>query len=117
MDEQQLENLAREYAEEATKPQKSDPDMSCSDLNEMKRDVVEYAKEIIHWLSKRFYFADKEQAGNMYREAVEGKCQLEKMRPQNIYIKNAIAMRTGMNMGSFLTLEVLFPEIAKETKV
>lgn len=61
MDEQQLENLAREYAEEATKPQKSDPDMSCSDLNEMKRDVAEYAKEIIHWLSKRFYLVDKKR--------------------------------------------------------
>lgn len=102
MDEQQLENLAREYTEE---------------VYNGDTDFTDEAEQLIHWLSKRFYFAEKEQAGNMYREAVEGKCQLEKMRPQNIYIKNAIAMRTGMNMGSFLTLEALFPEIAKETEV
>ena len=47
-------------------------------------------------------------------EAAEGKCELEKRRPQNIYAKNSIAMRIGINFGSVHRLKSLFLEITKE---
>lgn len=44
----------------------------------------------------------------MYKEAVEGKCELEKMQPQNTYAKNTIAMRIGVNTGCMCTLKAIF---------
>ncbi len=46
----------------------------------------------------------------------DGKCELEKMRPQNSYAKNSIAMRIGVNFGCEHTLKSLFPEIAKKVE-
>lgn len=51
---------------------------------------------------------EKERVRKMYKEAVEGKCELEKMQPQNTYAKNSIAMRIGVNTGCILTLESIF---------
>ena len=50
----------------------------------------------------------------MYKEAAEGKCESEKMRPQNTYAKNSIAMRIGVNFGCVHTLKSLFPDLGKE---
>lgn len=59
-------------------------------------------------LASRLTAEEKERVRNMYKEAVEGKCELEKMQPWNTYAKNSIAMRIGVNMGCILTLESIF---------
>lgn len=59
-------------------------------------------------LSSRLTAEEKEMVRKMYKEAVEGKCELEKMQPQNTYAKNSIAMRIGVNMGCILTLKSIF---------
>lgn len=59
-------------------------------------------------LRDRLTEAEKERVRNMYKEAVEGKCELEKMQPQNTYAKNSIAMKIGVNMGCILALESIF---------
>lgn len=59
-------------------------------------------------LTSRLTADEKERVRKMYKEAVEGKCELEKMQPQNTYAKNSIAMRIGVNMGCILTFESIF---------
>lgn len=59
-------------------------------------------------LRDRLTEAEKERVRKMYKEAVEGKCELEKMQPQNTHAKNSIAMKIGVNMGRILALESIF---------
>lgn len=59
-------------------------------------------------IASRLTSEEKERVRKVYKEAVEGKCELEKMQPQNTYAKNSIAMRIGVNMGCILTLESIF---------
>jgi hypothetical protein len=71
------------------------------------------AKSVLSWLfakplRDRLTAEEKERVRKMYKEAVEGKCELEKMQPQNTYAKNSIAMRIGVNMGCILALESIF---------
>lgn len=72
-------------------------------------------------LRDRLTEAEKEMVREMYKESVNGKCELENMRPQNTYAKNSIAMRIamriGVNTGCALTLEAIFgKEMFNENK-
>lgn len=103
----QLTSLAREYAEEATKADAGDPNLSASDLNGIKRDVAEYAEEVISFLLRRF-------------------CLVEKSRIQEEYQKAQTQIKDGKELGIHVLvtlggakealLESLFPEIAKEVE-
>lgn len=69
-------------------------------------------KDVLTWLfhiplSERLTAEDKERMRTMHK-AVEGKCELEKMQPQNTYAKNAVAMRIGVNTGCMSTLKAIF---------
>ena len=114
MTDPEITALARGYAEEVTKTDGIDPNLSASDLNGIKHDIAEYAEEIIRFLLHRFCLVEKSKLTKMYKEAVDGKCELEKMQPQNTYVKNSILMKVGMNAGCAYTLKSLFPGIAKE---
>ena len=43
---EEITKLAEEYAEDATKADAGDPDLSASDLNGIKRDLAEYTEEV-----------------------------------------------------------------------
>ena len=71
MTDQEINDLAREYAEEATKADAGDPNLSASDINEIKRDVAEYAEEILRFLSQRFCLVEKSKATEICRLTLE----------------------------------------------
>lgn len=81
MDEQQLENLAREYTEE---------------VYNGNTDFTDEAKQVIQWLSKRFYLADKKR--------VEELDLAFRAKQYDMVVLNSEK------------LAYLFPEIAKETE-
>lgn len=111
----QIAALAREYAEEMIKGKPSEELPNCL-KNSMLTMNTEYVAEIFRWLLRRYCLVEKSKVEQMYKEAAEGNCKLEKMRPQNTYAKNSIAMRIGVNFGCVHTLKSLFPEIAKEVQ-
>lgn len=105
--------LAHEYAEEIY------PHEEGEDLGQMeflRTSAAKHIKASLKMLSRRFCLVEKSKLEQMYKEAVEGKCELEKMQPQNTYAKNSILMKVGMNAGCAYTLKSLFPEIAKEVE-
>lgn len=112
MSDTEITALAREYAEESAQEAgvEFDP-QDCACIN-----CVIETKDVIKFLLRRFCLVEKSKVEQMYKEAAEGKCELEKMRPQNTYAKNSIAMRIGVNFGCVHTLKSLFPEIGKEVE-
>lgn len=62
---EEITKLAEEYAEDATKADASDPDLSASDLNGIKRDVAEYAEEVIRWLLRTHCIVSKEKVAEI----------------------------------------------------
>lgn len=115
MDNDQITALAREYAEEMIKGKPSEELPNCL-KNSMLAMNTEYVAKIFHWLTRRYCLVEKSKVEQMYKEAVDGKCELEKMQPQNTYAKNSILMKVGMNAGCAYTLKSLFPEIGKEVE-
>lgn len=71
MNEQEITALAREYAEEATKADASDPNLSNTDLNGIKHDVAEYAEEVIRFLLRRYCLVEKSKATDLCRLTLE----------------------------------------------
>lgn len=98
----EITNLSREYAEEATKADAGDPNLSTSDLNGIKRDVAEYAEEVINFLLRRFYFVEKETVHKEYDLA------------EKLWIKSACATTEEFNMGRMNAIESLFPNIKEK---
>lgn len=49
MTKEEISALPYEYAEEATKTDASDPNLSDSDLQSIKHDIAEYAEEILRY--------------------------------------------------------------------
>ena len=107
IDNDQITALAREYAEEATKADASDPNLSATDLNGIKHDVAEYAEEVISFLLRRFCLVEKAR--------VE-----EKLKAVNNQIKSGeelgLNRLTAVGHTNKALLSVLFPEIAKEVE-
>ncbi len=68
---EEITKLAEEYAEDATKVMAGDPDLSASDLNGIKRDVAEYAEEIIRWLLRTHCIVSKDKAAELCRLTLE----------------------------------------------
>lgn len=71
MSNEEITALAREYAEEATKADASDPNLSDSDINGIKRDVAEYAVEVIRFLLQRYCLVEKSKATELCRLTLE----------------------------------------------
>lgn len=114
MDNKAITALAREYAEIAC------PEFKYKGDKEWRKDDIKIEtlsnEAFLTWLLRRFCLVEKSKLEQMYKEAVAGKCELEKMRPQNTYAKNSILMKVGINAGCACTLKFLFPEIAKEVE-
>lgn len=100
MDNDQLTALAREYAEETTKTDAGDPNLSASDLNGIKHDVVEYAEEVITFLLRRFCLVEKSKVEDIHKGI------LVQLDPKNFGY-------SPYNQGRIDLLKSLFPEIAK----
>lgn len=67
----EIAKLAREYAEEATKADADDPNLSASDLNGIKRDVAEYAEQVISWLLRTHCIVSKEKVRKLHNNELE----------------------------------------------
>lgn len=116
MNNNQITALAREYAEEKGRVMEQKQSLpSCLVKEVMEMDATELTR-FLQWLSRRYCLVEKSKVEQMYKEAVDGKCELEKMQPQNTYAKNSILMKIGMNAGCAYTLKSLFPAIAKEVE-
>lgn len=112
-DDKEITALAREYAEEIY------PHEEGEDLGQMeflRTSATKHIEASLKMLSRRYCLVEKSKVEQMYKEAADGNCKLEKMRPQNTYAKNSIAMRIGVNFGCVHTLKSLFPEIGKEVE-
>lgn len=106
MSEEEITALAREYAEEATKADAGDPNLSATDLNGIKHDVAEYAEEVIRFLLRRYCLAAKDVVKNFYQS------RKDFLAHQNEYdrdIVNDIWIEVRL-------LSCMFPEIAKEVE-
>lgn len=98
MSKEEITALAREYAEEATKADASDPNLSDSDLNGIKRDVTEYAEEILRFLLRRYALVEKEK--------------LKAIRFRKVYSAEDVRSKFTEEC----LIDALFPEIAKEVE-
>lgn len=56
---EEISALVYEYAEEATKTNANDPNLSDSDLQDIKHDVAEHAEEIFCFLLRHYYLVKK----------------------------------------------------------
>lgn len=113
MTDTEITALAREYAEEIY-PHEEGEDLG--QMSFLRNNAIKHISSTLKMLLRRFYLVEKSEVEQMYKEAAEGKCELEKMQPQNTYAKNSILMKVGMNAGCAYTLKHLFPEIAKEVE-
>ena len=96
--------LAREYAEEVTKADAGDPNLSAADLNGIKHDVAEYAEEVITFLLRRYCLVEKSNALTAYKAMSDyGK-------------EKGVECAECANYAARVWMKRLFPEIAKEVE-
>lgn len=107
MTDPEITALAREYAEDATKTMVSDPNLSDTDINEIKRDVSEYAEEILRFLLRRFCLVEKSKVEDVYQRAKNTERDGEDL-------KLPLLCRTGRVQR--ILLESLFPSLGKEVE-
>ncbi|WP_305156223.1 hypothetical protein [uncultured Muribaculum sp.] len=69
---EEITKLAEEYAEDATKVMAGDPDLPASDLNGIKRDVAEYAEEVIRWLLRTHDIVKKSKMEEAEEVTIDG---------------------------------------------
>lgn len=105
MTDTEITALAREYAEEATKADASDPNLSATDLNGIKHDVAEYAEEVIRFLLRRYVLVEKSKVEEEYHEANICRTHVERYGAQ-----------WGALTAKMALMERLFPEITKEVE-
>lgn len=106
MDDNTITALAREYAEETTKTMTSDPNLTDSDINGIKRDVSEWAEEILRFLLRRYCLVEKRRV-------------IAELNAVDLSIKASmtfILKVTEVDMAKKELLHSLFPEIAKEVE-
>lgn len=92
----QITALAREYAGEATKVDASDPNLSDSEINSIRKDVAEYAEWVIRFLLRRY-------------------CLVEKSRLKKLDIAYR-AKEYDMVVLNKTDVDYLFPEIGEEVR-
>ena len=96
MTDPEITALARGYAEEATKTDGIDPNLSASDLNGIKHDIAEYAEEVIRFLLRRYTLVEKSK--------------LEELEiARRVKANGYVALKRS-------DADYLFPEIAKEVE-
>lgn len=108
MTDKEITSLAREYAEEITKADAGDPNLSASDLNGIKHDVAEYAEQLIRGLLRRFCLVEKSKVKDAYMSA---------RKDIKDGYKSKIGGMIAMGEVKGALLESLFPEIAKEVEL
>lgn len=99
--------LAREYAEEATKADAGDPNLSATDLNGIRHDVAEYAEEVIQFLLRRFCLVEKSK---VLKSLIQARALIEVGRRNHDNIKE------DLGTGSERTIYCLFPDLGKEVE-
>ena len=68
---EEITKLAEEYAEDATKADAGDPNLSASDLNGIKRDLAEYTEEVIRFILRTHCIVSREKATDLCRLTLE----------------------------------------------
>lgn len=106
MTDPEITALARGYAEEATKTDGIDPNLSASDLNGIKHDIAEYAEEIIRFLLRRYCLVEKENIEKYFQSR---NYILTHQDEYAVYIVREAEVEMKL-------LRCLFPEIAKEVE-
>lgn len=103
----QIHTLAREFAEEATKADAGDPNLSASDLYGIKRDVAEYAEEVIRFLLRRYALVEKSKVIIKYKN-------MKRLEED----ATAFGFKKHRNNAKVVKsfIESLFPEIGKEAE-
>ena len=104
MTHEEITALAREYAEEATKADAGDPNLSATDLNGIRHDVAEYAEEVIQFLLRRYCLVKKSKVESVYNTT------------WNSWYHTLDVETKGKNQCVLDVLHFLFPEIAKEVE-
>ena len=100
MTDTEITSLAREYAEEATKADASDPNLTDSDINGIRRDVAEYTEEILRFLLRRYELVEKNKLLELY--------QINRQREWTQQMPTSTAV--------VLAIESLFPDLGKEVE-
>lgn len=99
---EEITKLAEEYAEDATKADAGDPNLSASDLNGIKRDLAEYTEEVIGFILHTHCIVEKRKVRDAYYNAT----------PVGTHDR----FGTGYNLGVIETLKSLFsPDTFNET--
>lgn len=106
IDNDQITALAREYAEESTKADASDPNLSESDLIEIRHDIEEYVTGILRFLFRRFCLVEKENIEKYFQSR---NYILTNQDKYEVYIVRESEVEMKL-------LRCLFPEIAKEVE-
>lgn len=83
MNESEITALAREYAEESTKADANDPNLSESDLIEIRYDIEEYVTGILRFLLRRFCLVEKSRIQEEYQKA---KTQIKDGKELSIHV-------------------------------
>lgn len=105
MDEKTITALAREYAEESTKADANDPNLSESDLIEIRHDIEEYVTGILRFLFRRYSLVEKSKLQEEYRKVQKQMIEGDELGIHVLFIHGKIKKDL---------LESLFPEIEKE---
>lgn len=116
MSNEEITALAREYAEESTKADASDPNLSESDLIEIRHDIEEYVTGILRFLFRRYALVEKSKVEELYDHIRQQQRELWQKRPQDKDVENARKLLLSSYAMERDMLESLFPEIAKEVE-
>lgn len=99
---EEIRKLAEEYAEDATKVMAGDPNLSASDLNGIKRDIAEYAEEVIRFILRTHCIVSKEEVeeikANRYLKEYEfltERC-IEDLNPERMDWHDILRLCDGM---------------------
>lgn len=102
--------LAREFALHETNLDASDPNLSDSEINGIRRDVAEFAERVVRFIIRKHYIVNKDTVAEHYRYAVD---RLMKMKGRGSTLADRYYNEGDYN-GRITLLEDLFPDIMKD---
>lgn len=103
-------SLAREFALDETRLDASDPNLSDSEIDGIRRDVGEFAERVINFLLRNHYIVEKETVAEHYRYAVQG---LREMEGRGCTLADRHYNEGDYN-GRITLLEDLFPDLEQK---
>lgn len=102
--------LAREFALHETSCDTSDPNLSDSEINDIRQDVAEFAERVVRFIIRKHYIVNKDTVAEEYDYAVDG---LREMKGRGSTLTDRYYNEGDYN-GRITLLEDLFPDIMKD---